>query len=263
MTACPSSGAVMIRTHILGFPRIGENRELKFALEKFWQGVISAEQLEHIGYELRTRHWALQRAHGLDFVTVGDFAFYDQVANHIQLFGCEPQRFGFSGAETDLQRYFTMARGVTSQHAHDDACNACTMDARDGAALEMTKWFDTNYHYLVPELHAETQFRLVAPRLLNEVKEAQALGYPVKAVLLGPLSLLWLSKEKGLPFSRLSLLTRLLPVYQQMLQELKKLDVEWVQIDEPILGLDLPAAWLDAFTPAYRALKSAGINTLL
>jgi len=263
MTACPSSGAVMIRTHILGFPRIGENRELKFALEKFWQGAISAEQLEHIGYELRIRHWALQRVHGLDFVTVGDFAFYDQVANHIQLFGCEPQRFGFSGAEPDLQRYFTMARGVTSQHAHDDARNTCTMDTRDSAALEMTKWFDTNYHYLVPELHADTQFRLVAQRLLNEVKEAQALGYPVKAVLLGPLSLLWLSKEKGLPFSRLSLLTRLLPVYQQILQELKKLDVQWVQIDEPILGLDLPAPWLDAFTPAYRALKTAGINTLL
>ena len=252
----------MIKIHTLGFPRMGENRELKFALEKFWKGEIPAEQLEASGRDLRARHWALQRQHGLDFVTVGDFAFYDQVANHIQLLGCEPKRFGFSGQEPELARYFTLARGVASEHHHDEQCTSCGHEAGN-PALEMTKWFDTNYHYLVPELHAETQFSLGSSRLFSEVKEARALGYPVKAVLLGPLSFLLQSKEKGVAFDRLALLPRLLPVYQQVLLELKKLEVEWVQMDEPILGLDLTAEWLDAFVPTYRTLKTAGIKTLL
>ena len=252
----------MINVHTLGFPRMGENRELKFALEKFWKGEIPVEQLELTGRELRAKHWTLQRQNGLDFVTVGDFAFYDQVANHIQLLGCEPKRFGFSGQEAELSRYFTLARGVASEHEHDEQCGSCAHDA-GSPALEMTKWFDTNYHYLVPELHADTQFALGSQRLFNEVREAKALGHPVKAVLLGPLSFLSLGKEKGAAFDRLSLLPRLLPVYQQVLQALQKLEVEWVQIDEPILGLDLSAEWLEAFVPAYRTLKTEGVNTLL
>ena len=260
----------MIRTHILGFPRIGAQRELKFALEAFWRGETSADQLETTGRELRARHWALQREAGLDFVSVGDFAFYDQVANHLQLFGCEPARFGFSGHEPELARYFTMARGVAAQPA---AAAACACEAHDSGAhgtgqpaLEMTKWFDTNYHYLVPEYTPSTQFKLSANRLLAEVAEAQALGHAVKPVLLGPLSLLWLGKEKASEapdFNRLSLLDALIPVYLDLLIRLGHAGVQWVQIDEPILGLDLPPAWAQAFERAYAQLQPADMSLLL
>lgn len=240
--------------HILGFPRIGRRRELKFALERHWRGEIKAQALEDIGRTLRLRHWAMQREAGLDFVTVGDFAYYDHVANHIQLLGCEPGHFGFTGEEPELYRYFTLARGV----AHEGG------DQSQGRpALEMTKWFDTNYHYLVPEFQPETTFRLGSERLFAEVEEAQALGHQVKAVLLGPLTFLWLGKEKTADFDRLSLLDRLLPVYGQILARLKAQGVMWVQIDEPILGLDLPSAWREAFEPIYHRLAHAGPALLL
>src|SRR5689334_7406297 len=129
-----------VRSHVLGFPRVGAQRELKFLVEKYWRGEVAESALEELGRELRARHWALQRDAGLDFVTVGDFAYYDHVANHIQLFGCEPARFGFDAAQSQLSRYFAMARG-DAQHTH---CGC----GHDGKALEMTKWFDTNYHYL-------------------------------------------------------------------------------------------------------------------
>ena len=237
----------MIKTHILGFPRMGASRELKFALERHWRGEIGAEDLEAVGRELRARHWAAQKEAGLAFVTVGDFALYDHVANHIQLLGCEPERFHFDGAEPELQRYFALARGAEGGRP----------------ALEMTKWFDTNYHYLVPEFTPGTGFSLGAGRLFAEVGEALAAGHEVKAVLLGPLSFLWLGKEKTPGFARQSLLDRVLPVYGQILAELKTLGVKWVQIDEPILGLDLPEKWRTAFEPAYSRLAAAGISLLL
>ena len=242
----------MALTHILGFPRMGAHRELKFALERHWRGELDVADLEAVGRELRARHWALQREAGLDFVTVGDFAFYDHVANHIQWLGCEPARFGFSGNEPELARYFTMCRGVAAE----------TGDLAAGRpALEMTKWFDTNYHYLVPELNPETTFRFASTRLIDEVREARALGHPVKAVLLGPLSFLWLGKAAGV--DRLSLLERLLPVYGQILVALKAAGAEWVQIDEPVLGLDLPGPWRAAFEPAYIALANGAPPLLL
>src|SRR6478752_6192435 len=151
----------MTRTHTLGFPRMGAQRELKFALEKHWRGDIDAAELEAVGADLRARHWQAQRDAGLDFVTVGDFAFYDHVANHIQLLGCEPARFDFAGDEPELSRYFTMARGVNVQggHTHSVDCGCADGTAGGGSfALEMTKWFDTNYHYLVPEFGPGTQF---------------------------------------------------------------------------------------------------------
>ncbi|MBA5685808.1 5-methyltetrahydropteroyltriglutamate--homocysteine S-methyltransferase [Rugamonas apoptosis] len=251
-----------LQIHILGFPRIGAARELKTALERHWRGESPAAELEQTGRELRARHWALQRAAGLDHVTVGDFAFYDHVANHIQLLGCEPARFGFTPEQDALQRYFAMARGDTGHDAHTDCGHghAC----QQGAALEMTKWFDTNYHYLVPEFAADTAFSLHAGRLLAEVAEARALGHPAKAVLLGPLTFLWLGKEKGaVSFDRLSLLDSLLPVYGALLAQLKGAGVDWVQIDEPILGLDLPSAWRNAFEPTYWQLSQAGASLLL
>jgi 5-methyltetrahydropteroyltriglutamate--homocysteine methyltransferase len=256
----------MVRTHTLGFPRMGANRELKFALERHWRGEIDAATLEDIGAELRAGHWAVQRDAGLDFVTVGDFAFYDHVANHIQLLGCEPARFEFSGEEPELARCFAMARGVVTApaHIHGTGCG-CTQAKEGGgrAALEMTKWFDTNYHYLVPEFHAATEFSLASQRLFDEVTQATSAGHKVKAVLLGPLSFLWLGKEKGPGFDRLTLLDKLLPVYEQILHRLRMQGVEWLQIDEPLLGLDLPDAWRHAFEPTYWRLARGGIKLML
>ncbi|MDA8446738.1 5-methyltetrahydropteroyltriglutamate--homocysteine S-methyltransferase [Paracidovorax valerianellae] len=258
-----------VSTHTLGFPRMGAHRELKTALERHWRGELDATALEAVGAELRARHWQAQRDAGLAVVTVGDFAYYDHVANHIQLLGAEPARFGFSGDEAELARYFKMARGQSGAVPHAGHCGADPApQASAGShssqfALEMTKWFDTNYHYLVPEFTPSTTFQLGSERLLNEVAEAQALGHPVKAVLLGPLSFLYLGKEKAEGFDRLSLLPALLDVYEQILARLKRQGLAWVQIDEPILGLDLPDAWRHAFEPAYWQLNRAGAQTLL
>jgi len=254
---------IMIRTHTLGFPRMGAQRELKFALERHWRGEIDAVALEAVGAQLRERHWALQRDAGLDVVTVGDFAFYDQVANHIQLFGCAPARFGFSGQETDLARYFTLARGVADEHVHGEDCACGKGDGGGTAALEMTKWFDTNYHYLVPEFDAATTFKLSATRLLAEVAQARSLGHVPKVALVGPLTFLWLGKEKQDGFDRLDLLETLLPAYVSLLGQLRAAGVEWVQLDEPILGLDLPGAWSLAFDRAYHALNTAQVKLMV
>jgi len=255
----------MVRTHTLGFPRMGAHRELKFALESHWRGETDGAALEATGAQLRARHWSVQQAAGLDFVTVGDFAFYDHVANHIQLLGCEPPRFGFSGDMPELDRYFAMARGVeAAPHAGHGAGCGCDQGEGGGRfALEMTKWFDTNYHYLVPEFRADTEFRLASQRLFDEVAQATRAGHKVKAVLLGPLSFLWLGKEKEPGFDRFSLLESLLPVYEQILHRLRLQGVEWVQIDEPILGLDLPNAWRYAFEPTYWRLARGGVKLLL
>jgi 5-methyltetrahydropteroyltriglutamate--homocysteine methyltransferase len=247
-----------ICTHLLGFPRIGRQRELKFALEKYWRGESSASELEASGQALRQAHWALQKAAGTDYVSVGDFAFYDHVANHIQLLGCEPQRFGFHGEIAELDRYFTMARGV----AGEPSSSRCAHHS-NRSALEMTKWFDTNYHYLVPEFTSDTQFSIASDRLFSEVEEAQKLGHAVKAVLIGPLSFLWLGKEKSADFERLSLLEGLIPVYCEILLRLKNMGVEWVQMDEPILGLDLPADWRNAFERTYWQLSQSGVKLML
>lgn len=252
-----------IRTHLLGFPRIGAQRELKFALEQYWRGEISAAALAQVGQQLRAQHWALQQQAGLDWVSVGDFAWYDHVANHIQLLGCEPKRFGFGAQDTALDRYFTMARGVrpAGGEAHADCCGVG--GAGGVPALEMTKWFDSNYHYLVPELDPETHFALSHCGLFEQVAEAQALGHQVKPVLLGPLSFLWLSKSKTEGFDRLSLLEQLLPVYAEILARLRAQGVTWVQLDEPILGLDLPLDWQMAFERAYWQLNQSQVSLLL
>lgn len=247
----------MIKTHILGFPRMGEHRELKTALERHWRGELPATELEAQAAALRARHWQLQQAAGLDHVTVGDFALYDHVAHLIQLFGCEPARFGFTGDETPLQRYFAMARGTAAR----DCCGGAHGDG--APALEMTKWFDTNYHYLVPEFDAATDFSLHADRLLAEVDEAIALPASPKVALLGPVSFLYLGKSKQTGFDRLALLKRLLPVYEQLLTRLAARGVTWVQLDEPILGLDLTPAWREALRQAYARLGVVGQPLLL
>lgn len=234
-----------MKAHVLGFPRIGADRELKKALEAYWAGKTDIQALEQTGAELRARHWAQQAKAGLDFVTVGDFAFYDQVLATSVLVGSVPARFGDISGDIDLDTQFRMARGRAPR-------------GEDVAAMEMTKWFDTNYHYLVPELTQAQTFRVGSQRLFNEVAEAQAQGHKVKAVVLGPLTWLWLGKTYGEDFDKLSLIDALLPVYAAILDRLAAQGVEWVQVDEPILSLDLPADWQAAFEHVYNRLQRRG-----
>ncbi len=235
----------MARTHALGMPRIGARRELKFALEAFWRGEIDEAALRATASGIRQANWQRQAAAGLSHVSVGDFAYYDPMLTHVTLLGCAPTRFGF-GHKLGLTEYFQLARGNTDRHA-----------------MEMTKWFDTNYHYMVPEFRPDTSFSLDDGWLFDEVAEAQTAGFAPKPVLIGPLSFLYLGKEKVAGFDRLDLLDRLLPVYGQILARLKAMGVDWVQIDEPILALDLPAPWRIAFERAYHALHGTGVKLLL
>ena len=234
----------MALAHSLGFPRIGGDRELKKALEAHWKGELDEAGLRAVGRELRATHWQLQKDAGIELLPVGDFAWYDQVLSHSLTLGVIPERFRPADGKPTLDTLFGMARGVSQ--------NACCGGAH---AQEMTKWFDTNYHYLVPEFTADQQFQLSWEQLFDEVEEAQALGHKAKPVLIGPLTYLWLGKAKGSDFDRLELLERLLPVYGEILQRLAAQGVEWVQIDEPILVLDLPQDWKNAFERAYNLLQ--------
>ncbi|WP_071331940.1 5-methyltetrahydropteroyltriglutamate--homocysteine S-methyltransferase [Burkholderia contaminans] len=244
----------MVTTHNLGFPRIGAKRELKFGLERYWKGESSRDELKALGAELRQRHWNDQR--GLDLAPIGDFAFYDQVLDMSFTLGNLPKRVqGFHGDVLD--NYFRVARGRSAQSA--DAHAACCGGV---AAGEMTKWFDTNYHYIVPEFHADTNFSLDPSRLLQQLSEAQAQGVAAKPVILGPVTYLWLGKAKD-DSDRLALLPKLLPVYGALLDTLTAQGVEWVQIDEPILVTELDAEWQQAFETAYAALETRRIKVLL
>lgn len=237
-----------ILNHTLGFPRVGLRRELKKAQESYWAGNSTQEELLATGRELRARHWQQQQQAGVDLLPVGDFAWYDHVLTTSLLLGNVPARHQNDDGSVDLDTLFRLGRGRAP-------------GGKPAAAAEMTKWFNTNYHYMVPEFVKGQQFKLTWTQLLDEVDEALALGHNVKPVLLGPLTYLWLGKVKGEQFDRLSLLNDILPVYQQVLAELAKRDIEWVQIDEPALVLELPQAWLDAYQPAYAAL--AGHSKLL
>ncbi|MBA0174670.1 5-methyltetrahydropteroyltriglutamate--homocysteine S-methyltransferase [Pectobacterium carotovorum] len=231
-----------IVNHTLGFPRVGLRRELKKAQENYWAGNATQEELLTVGRELRVRHWQQQKDAGVDLLPVGDFAWYDHVLTTSLLLGNVPARHQNEDGSVDLDTLFRIGRGraPTGQPA---------------AAAEMTKWFNTNYHYMVPEFTKGQQFKLTWTQLLDEVDEALALDHNVKPVLLGPVTYLWLGKVKGEQFDRLSLLQDILPVYQQVLAELAKRGIEWVQIDEPALALELPQEWLAAFKPAYDALQ--------
>ncbi|CAI0692438.1 5-methyltetrahydropteroyltriglutamate--homocysteine methyltransferase [Serratia proteamaculans] len=231
-----------ILNHTLGFPRVGLRRELKKAQESYWAGNSTQEELLAVGRELRARHWQQQQQAGVDLVPVGDFAWYDHVLTTSLLLGNVPARHQNADGSIDLDTLFRLGRGRAPT-------------GEPAAAAEMTKWFNTNYHYMVPEFHKGQQFKLGWTQLLDEVDEALALGHKIKPVLLGPVTYLWLGKVKGESFDRLSLLSDILPVYQQVLAELAKRGVEWVQIDEPALVLELPQEWLNAFKPAYDALQ--------
>ncbi|MGB3127016.1 MAG: 5-methyltetrahydropteroyltriglutamate--homocysteine S-methyltransferase [Pseudomonas sp.] len=241
----------MAVAHSLGFPRIGRDRELKKAQEAFWKGELDEAGLRAVGRELRKTHWDLQKQAGIELLPAGDFAWYDQVLTHSLMFGVIPERFRPADGQATLHTLFGMARGVS-----DSCC--------DGAhAQEMTKWFDTNYHYLVPEFSADQQFHLGWDQLFEEVQEARELGHTVKPVIIGPLTYLWLGKAKGGDFDKLDLLDRLLPLYGQIFQRLADQGVEWVQIDEPILVLDLPQDWKNAFERAYNQIQRDPLKKLL
>ncbi|MHC8345825.1 5-methyltetrahydropteroyltriglutamate--homocysteine S-methyltransferase [Pseudomonas sp. RT6P73] len=249
----------MALAHTLGFPRIGADRELKKALESFWKGDLDQDALKSVGRQLRATHWQLQKDAGIDLLPVGDFAWYDQVLTHSLTFGVIPERFDSAkdsrGLPT-LDTLFAMARGATASCCGGE-------HAKAQYSQELTKWFDTNYHYLVPEFSADQQFKLSWEQLFDEVDEAKALGHNVKPVIIGPLTYLWLGKAKGNDFDKLDLLERLLPIYGEILGRLAAQGVEWVQIDEPILTLDLPQAWKNAFERAYHILQYSPLKKLV
>jgi len=244
----------MATTHNLGFPRIGTKRELKFALESYWKGESSIHELKTLGAQLRQRHWAQQA--DLDLAAVGDFAFYDQVLDMSFTLGNLPERVRDFHGDT-LDNYFRVARGRSAKGAedHSECCGGV-------AAGEMTKWFDTNYHYIVPEFSATTAFKLDPSRLLEQLAEARAQGVKAKPVIVGPVSYLALGKAKD-DSDKLALLPRLLPVYAELLATLAAQGVEWVQIDEPILVTELSAEWQRAYTTAYEALATGKVKLLL
>jgi 5-methyltetrahydropteroyltriglutamate--homocysteine methyltransferase len=238
----------MARIHNLGFPRIGAQRALKFALERYWKGSITRGELEAVAAELRRQHW--HRQSRLDLAPVGDFSFYDHVLDTSFLFGNVPSRARVNEAES-LDAYFRIARGRAARES--------------GAGVpagEMTKWFDTNYHYIVPEFAANTEFRLNSDPLLAELREARELGVKAKPVVIGPVTYLWLGKASD-GSDKLLLLPKLLLAYRELLGRLSAEGAPWVQIDEPSLVTELDRTWQDAFRTAYEALAGAGPKLLL
>ena len=233
-------------THNLGFPRIGSKRELKKAIESYWKGILSEEELLITAKELRKRHWQLQRENGIDLVPVGDFSLYDQTLDMTATLGAVPKRFGFDGELLDIKTYFDMARGKG-----------------DTPAMEMTKWFDTNYHYIVPEFEPNQTFKLSSKKIFEETKEALNLGFNVKPVLVGPLTYIFLGKETEAVFDRFNYLDSILRIYEEILSRLSE-NCEWIQLDEPILVLDLDAKIKNLFKEAYERLtRAAGSMKIL
>ncbi|ABJ90502.1 5-methyltetrahydropteroyltriglutamate--homocysteine S-methyltransferase [Buchnera aphidicola] len=231
-----------IKNHILGFPRIGLNRELKFALEKYWSKKNTLEELLLIGKNIRKENWKNQIDSGMDYVTVGDFAWYDHVLNISMMINNIPERHNPNNHILNIDTLFKVARG--SKGVDNNICSAS----------EMTKWFNTNYHYIVPEFTSNQKFYFAWKQILEETDEALSLGYKVKPVLLGPLTYLWLGKVKNSKINKLDLLKKILPIYIQVFKELSSRNINWIQIDEPILVLDIPKNWKKEFQSTYKFL---------
>lgn len=240
----------MVTTHNLGFPRIGRNRELKFALEKYWQGAISEQALLGTTQDLQTKHWREQSR--LDWITVGDFSLYDHVLDTSFLLGNIPARVSALPGGM-LDHYFRVARGRSVSDHADCACVS---------AGEMTKWFDTNYHYIVPEFARDTRFSLDASRLLEQIRQAQQIHPHVKPAILGPVTYLWLGKSKD-GSNKLELLDHVLDVYVQLLLELKSAGIQWIQVDEPVLVMELDEEWKHALRKTYYQLQAVPVKLLL
>uniref|UniRef100_A0A7C9CJM2 5-methyltetrahydropteroyltriglutamate--homocysteine S-methyltransferase n=1 Tax=Opuntia streptacantha TaxID=393608 RepID=A0A7C9CJM2_OPUST len=238
-------------SHIVGYPRMGPKRELKFALESFWDGKITAEELRKVASGLRASIWKEMSGAGIKYIPSNTFSYYDQVLDTTAMIGAVPPRYGWNGREIGFDVYFSMARGNDTV-----------------PAMEMTKWFDTNYHYIVPELGPDMKFTYSSHKAIDEYKEAKALGLETVPVLIGPVSYLLLSKPaKGIDksFPPLSLLDKILPVYKAVISELKAAGALWIQFDEPKIVMDLDAHQLHAFAQAYSELESSlsGLNVLI
>lgn len=261
----------------LGFPRIGIKRELKTATEAYWKGEIDYTALRKAGAELRARHWTLQKDAGIDVIPSNDFSFYDQMLDMTAMLGAVPPRFckpeNGQGARIAATHRTASAYAVMADVAELAADQAATVDfdtyfamarGSDAApAMEMTKWFDTNYHYIVPEFHADQAFRLSSRKAIEEFMEAKALGIHTRPVLIGPVTYLSLGKAKDAGLAPLSLLEKVLPVYAEMLSALVAAGADWVQLDEPILVTDLSAEQKAAFETAYAKISATGVKVLL
>lgn len=228
----------------LGFPRMGVHRELKKALEAHWAGKLDEAALLEVGKVLKLNHWALQKRLGIERIPSNDFSFYDHVLDTAAMVGAVPERYTWRGPQVDLGTYFAMARGLARKPGQADV-----------AAMEMTKWFDTNYHYIVPEFTAKQTFCLGSLKPIAEFLEAKAVGVQTRPVLLGPVSFLLLGKAKEMGFDPLSLLDRILPVYESVLRQLAQAGADWIQLDEPMLALDNRDAARQAFLSVYERLS--------
>lgn len=234
-----------MKTSNLGYPRIGARRELKRACENYWAGRSTLEELLQTGKDIRKNNWELQQQAGVDLIPSNDFSFYDQVLDMTLTVGAIPPRYeALKGKAHPMDLYFAMARGSQKKGI-------------DVIAMEMTKWFDTNYHYIVPEFTKDQAFSIYSTQVVDTFLEAKALGIHAKPVLLGPISYLLLGKEKEKGFHRLELLPKLLPVYRELLDRLASAGATWIQLDEPVLALDLSAQELQAFSETYRELGAA------
>lgn len=241
--------SAIIQTQNLGYPRIGANRELKRIVEAYWQGRCSEEELHAEAKRLRAVHWRKQREAGIDLIPSNDFSYYDQMLDTAVLVGAVPERFGAIGKTVDLVTYFKMARGERGD---------CGCGHTPAVAMEMTKWFDTNYHYLVPELTPGMRFRLSSTKPFDEFAEALKLNIKTKPVLVGPFTFLLLGKTRGAsPFDPLTLLDSLVAVYVEVLSRLAEQGAEWVQMDEPALALDLTFDQRTALVGAYQRMATA------
>ncbi|WP_028980268.1 5-methyltetrahydropteroyltriglutamate--homocysteine S-methyltransferase [Sporocytophaga myxococcoides] len=232
-------------TQNLGYPRIGAFRELKKASEQYWSGKESLQNLLTTGKKIREANWTLQKNAQIDLIPSNDFSFYDQVLDMSLIVNAIPERYheiaeDRNNTENDL--YFAMARGYQK-------------DGKDIIAMEMTKWFDTNYHYIVPEFHKNQKFSLFSNKITNEYQEAKVLGIETKPVIIGPVSYLLLGKEKEDGFHRIELIKNLLPVYIEIIEKLEKMGAQWIQLDEPFLTMDLSDEEKKAYHLVYDQLR--------
>jgi len=250
-----------VTTAVLGFPRIGARRDLKKALEDYWAGEITAADLQLRAQRLRAHAWSRQAAAGIDHIPSNDFSLYDHVLDASVMLGAIPAAYGWAGGEVSLDTYFAMARGTSGR----SACGHAHVQGGDLPAMEMTKWFDTNYHYVVPEVHREQTFELSSTKPVDEFLEAKALGVHTRPVLLGPVTWLKLAKSADPTFWPMSLLLGVLPVYTEVLRRLEAAGATWVQMDEPCLAGDLAEEELGALRVAYDTLAAAapGLKLML
>ena len=241
----------MVLATNLGFPRIGPMRELKKAVEGYWKKALSQGELLATAKDLRTQNWKRQQAAGLDHVPSNDFSFYDQILDLTCTLGLVPERYVWRGEAVDLDTYFAMARGAQKGGV-------------DVTAMEMTKWYDTNYHYIVPEFEEGMSPKLSSTKIFDEFEEAKALGITTRPVIVGPATYTFLGKPRYDGFKHEDFVKSLLPVYNEILEKLAALGAEWVQIDEPVFALDLCEIGQGTIKAAYEGLqKPDGLKVLV